>query len=76
MVICRLMTVINMFLHGDFEIHHINISRQFKLDRYEIVLSTDEEELLNIYQVPYLRNCGPTQAKYIVDAFRRKMRFL
>ena len=40
--------------YGDFEIHP-KYGQQFKLDHYEIVLSTDEEEILNIYQVPYLR---------------------
>ena len=53
--------------YGDFEIHP-KYGQQFKLDHYEIVLSTDEEEIIKYLSSPLFKGIGPTQAKYIVDA--------
>ena len=53
--------------YGDFEIHP-KYGQQFKLDHYEIVLSTDEEEIIKYLSSPLFKGLGPTQAKYIVDA--------
>ncbi len=38
------------------------------MDHYEIVLSTDEEEIIKYLSSPLFKGIGPTQAKYIVDA--------
>lgn len=46
----------------------LNMVNQFKLDHYEIVLSTDEEEIIKYLSSPLFKGIGPTQAKYIVDA--------
>ena len=53
--------------YGDFEIHP-KYGQHFKLDHYEIVLSTDEEEIIKYLSSPLFKGIGPTQAKYIVDA--------
>ena len=53
--------------YGDFEIHP-KYGQQFKLYHYEIVLSTDEEEIIKYLSSPLFKGIGPTQAKYIVDA--------
>lgn len=68
MVICQiLMIMINMLFMVILKFI-LNMVNQFKLDHYEIVLSTDEEEIIKYLSSPLFKGIGPTQAKYIVDA--------
>ena len=52
--------------YGDFEIHP-KYGQQFKLDHYEVILSTDEEEIIKYLSSPLFKGVGPTLAKNIVD---------
>lgn len=51
---------------GNYEIHP-KYGQQLKLDHYEVVLSTDEDEMIKYLSSPLFKGIGPTQAKYIVD---------
>lgn len=52
--------------YGNYEIHP-KYGQQLKLDHYEVVLSTDEDEMIKYLSSPLFKGIGPTQAKYIVD---------
>ena len=51
--------------YGDFEIHP-KYGQQFKLDHYEIVLSTDEEEIIKYLSSPLFKGIGPTHALSLI----------